>query len=248
VERATLTTADGVRLAAMVQRARQPRVGVVIAHGFSASSAHRGVRELADALVDAHHDVVSYDARGHGSSGGWCTLGAQERFDVAAARRALDPSMPVILVGVSMGAIAVLRHAAAPGPGDLPDPLGVVTLSAPARWQLPRTLRGLVSAGVTSTALGRAFAARNMGVRIARRRPRGDAPVDLIARITAATAIVHAEDDPFLPSSNARMLFAAAPEPRQLDLVAGRWHALDPAAVPVVVRAVRWVDDVTTGA
>jgi pimeloyl-ACP methyl ester carboxylesterase len=239
VERATLTTVDGVRLAAVIRRA-QPSLGcVVVAHGFAASAEERGVVALADALAGAHYDVVTYDSRGHGRSGGRCTLGDLERHDVSAASDAIAGGDPVILVGVSMGAIAVLHHASRPRT-LVPEVGAVVTLSAPAHWRLPRTARGVMSAGVTATAIGRAFAARRLGVRLAPSRSRPDPPVELLRRVTAPVAIVHAIDDPFLPRSNADALFAAAAEPRRLDLVPGRWHALDPAAVPVVVGAVDW--------
>src|SRR5438093_2372828 len=106
----TLTTVDGVRLAAHLHHVARPRGTVVLAHGFTASATHDDVEALARALVQAGYDVVTYDARGHGASTGWCTLGDLERHDVAAAARAARPeSGRVVLVGLSMGAIAVLR-------------------------------------------------------------------------------------------------------------------------------------------
>ena len=109
----TLTTVDGIRLAAHTHCVAAPRGSVVVAHGFTASATHADVEALAGALGAAGYDVVTYDARGHGDSEGQCTLGDLERHDVAAAVQATNPaSGPVVLVGVSMGAIAVLRHAA----------------------------------------------------------------------------------------------------------------------------------------
>src|SRR5439155_23849763 len=150
----TLTTVDGVRLAAHLHHVARPRGTVVLAHGFTASATHDDVEALARALVEAGYDVVTYDARGHGASTGWCTLGDLERHDVAAAARAARPeSGRVVLVGLSMGAIAVLRHASSNERGhDDAAGAGVVTVSAPARWKLPRNARGVLSAGITSTA------------------------------------------------------------------------------------------------
>jgi alpha-beta hydrolase superfamily lysophospholipase len=239
----TLTTADGIHLAARVLRATAPNGSVVLAHGFTASSAHPEVAAIAAALLDAGYDVVTYDARGHGDSTGRCTLGDLERHDVAAARAAVDPgSGPVVLVGISMGAIAVLRHAADPrpvGPGA-PPLAGVVTVSAPARWKLPRTGRGVASAAITSTALGRAFAARRLGVRIAPTRHRPEPPIELVSRVSVPVAVIHGIDDPFLPSSNARALHDAAAAPRRLDLVPGAWHAHGADTPAAVVHAVDW--------
>ena len=237
----TLTTVDGVRLAAHVHRIPEPHGTVVLAHGFTASATHADVEALAETVANAGYDVVTYDARGHGASGGACTLGDRERHDVAAAVEAARPETgPVVLVGVSMGAIAVLHHAATRH-RDVGTPIaGVVTVSAPARWKLPRNARGLLSAGITSTPPGRAFAARRLGVQLAGRRSRPAPPVELVAGLDLPVAVVHGVDDPFLPSSNARLLYDAAPEPRRLDLVPGAWHAHDPAALPVVAAAVDW--------
>jgi pimeloyl-ACP methyl ester carboxylesterase len=237
----TITTVDGIRLAAYVHEATDPRGTVVLAHGFTASATHVDVEALAGALVAAHYDVVSYDARGHGDSTGQCTLGDLERHDVGAAVLASRPDAgPVVLVGLSMGAIAVLRYAATSERDDGRGIAGVVTVSAPARWRLPRNARGVLSAGITSTPPGRAFAARRLGVRLASGRKRPAPPIDLVTALDVPVAFVHGVDDPFLPSSNARTLFDAAKEPRRLDLVPGAWHAHDAAALPAVTAAVNW--------
>jgi alpha-beta hydrolase superfamily lysophospholipase len=238
----SLTTVDGVRLAAHTHRAASPRGSVVLAHGFTASATHADIEALAGALVASGYDVIAYDARGHGESEGQCTLGDLERHDVAAAVEATNPaSGPVVLVGLSMGAIAVLRYAAEQSDAAVRTVAGVVTVSAPARWKLPRNARGVLSAGITSTAPGRAFAARRLGVRLAAGRRRPAPPIELVTRLDVPLAIVHGVGDPFLPSSNARLLYDAASEPRRLDLVPGAWHAHHAAALPVISSAVDWV-------
>jgi len=243
----TLTTVDGIRLAGYLHCVAAPRGSVVVAHGFTASATHADVEALAGALGTAGYDVVTYDARGHGNSEGQCTLGDLERHDVAAAVQATNPaSGPVVLVGLSMGAIAVLRHAAEQSTAGVRPAVGVVTVSAPARWKLPRNARGVLSAGITSTPPGRAFAARRLGVRLASGRRRPAPPIDLVTQLDVPLAIVHGIDDPFLPSSNARALYDAASEPRRLDLVPGAWHAHDDAALPVITAAVDWVTATVT--
>jgi pimeloyl-ACP methyl ester carboxylesterase len=238
----TLTTVDGVQLAAHTRRGDRARATVVVAHGFTASATHADVEALAGAVHERGFDVISYDARGHGRSGGRCTLGDLERHDVAAAVAAARPGAgPVVLVGVSMGAIAVLRHAAdRPAPGGTAI-AGVVTVSSPARWKLPRNARGLLSAGITSTPPGRFFAARRLGVRLATRRPRPAPPIELVRALDVPLALVHALEDPFIPATEARALYDAAPGARRLDLVPGAWHANGPGAVPAVLGALDWI-------
>ena len=109
-------TSDGVELATREWLVEGQAHGVVVlVHGFAASKDDRNVVGLAERLGERNLDVLSYDARGHGESGGTCTLGDLEARDVAAAvALARSRGTPIVLVGASMGGVAVLRHAARP--------------------------------------------------------------------------------------------------------------------------------------
>ena len=88
-----LRTADGEVLAASLV----PGAGstcVVLAHGFSGSSAKPAVRRIAAGLA-RHASVLAYDARGHGRSTG--RVGAGLPGPGA-------PGMPVRPAGVRLGA------------------------------------------------------------------------------------------------------------------------------------------------
>jgi pimeloyl-ACP methyl ester carboxylesterase len=233
-----LRTLDGVVLLARHWPATAPvRGAAVLVHGMSASKDDPDVVTVADRLAALGLDVVGYDARGHGGSGGECTLGDQERHDVAAAVDvALAQSPVVVLVGASMGAIAALRHAA-----DDPRVAGVVTVSSPARWRLPRTLRTVLAAAVTQTAPGRWLAARHLNVRLARGWNRPEPPEALVRRIRVPLAIVHGQDDRFISAAEAPVLARAAAGPCRLVVVPGMGHAFGDAAVPAVADAVEWV-------
>src|SRR5688500_11138538 len=108
-----LLTSDRVSLACRSWRCPDPpRAAVVLVHGFCSGAEDPDVVAVADAMAEAGLDVISYDGRGHGASAGLCTLGDDERHDVAAAvELARLRSSRVVVVGASMGAIAVLRHA-----------------------------------------------------------------------------------------------------------------------------------------
>src|SRR4051812_33709605 len=125
-------TVDGVALSMRGERATGDArdVAVVVAHGFGASKDEPRVDAVARSLRAAGFSTVTYDARGHGESGGASTLGVLERHDVAAAADVARELAPrVVLVGASMGAIAVLGHAA-----GRDDVAGVVTVACPAAW------------------------------------------------------------------------------------------------------------------
>lgn len=238
----TFTTSDGVALAGRRRLTNgTPRAAVVLVHGFTASADNPDVAAVCEALHATDVDVVCYDARGHGRSASHSTLGDLERHDVAAAVEvARERTSRVVLVGASMGAIAVVRYAA-----EDPDLAGVVSVSCPARWRLPRNLLGLLSAGLTRTPIGRALAARHLNVRIAPRWTDPEPPVDLIARITAPLALVHGTHDRFIATADAHELFGQCAGPRRLDVVPGMGHAFGGEAIQPILEAVDWALAVT---
>ena len=217
-----------------------PEAAVVLVHGFSASTEDPKVCRVAEALQADGLDVVAYDARGHGRSEGASTLGDLERHDVAAAVDvARERSERVVLVGASMGAIAVLRYAATI---DDPESLdGVVTVSCPAQWRLPRNARGMLAAALTRTPPGRAVASRLMRVQVAPRWTNPEPPIDLVPRITCPIAVIHGSADRFVAPGDAAELHAVANSPRRIELVPDLGHAFEPESIPAVRDAVAWV-------
>jgi uncharacterized protein len=240
LQRPLFTTTDDVLLTGRSWlRSDTPRATVVLVHGFSSSTDDPHVCALAEALLNDGVDVFCYDARGHGTSEGHSTLGDLERHDVAAAvDAARDRSDCVVLVGASMGAIAALRYASATD-----GVTGVVSVSCPARWRLPRNVRGVFAAGLTRTRVGRAFASRWMRVQIAPRWNNPAPPIELVPNIHAPIAFVHGAADRFVPATDAGDLFALAHEPRRLQIVPAMGHAFEPQSVPAVRDAVEWALD-----
>jgi alpha-beta hydrolase superfamily lysophospholipase len=268
VEDTALLTADGLHLSARWwRRPGRARAAVVLVHGFGASKEDTGIRALAADLHGAGFDVLTYDARGHGTSEGNCTVGGEERLDVAAAAAlAADGGQPVVLVGVSMGAIAVFCHVAsmadearsAPatslatspgspsGVGGTPI-AGVVAVSAPARWRMSPSLVGLAILALTRTKVGRWFMLHRLGVRINTGWVLPDPPLSAISQMGVPVALVHGRRDRLIRAGEARLLFDGAAEPRRLDVVARMGHGIDDAAREAVVAAIDWVMDVPSG-
>src|SRR5580658_10913020 len=86
MEGSRLMTSDGVQLATRVWVCDgQPRAIVILVHGLSSTKDHPHVVGLAERIRARSLDVLSYDARGHGESGGLCTLGDLGRNNDAAA-------------------------------------------------------------------------------------------------------------------------------------------------------------------
>ena len=232
-----LVTVDAVHLHAHRRAASGVRRGAaVIVHGFGGSGDEPHVAALADALQDSGLDVLTYDARGHGASGGEATLGDRERLDVAAAVDAIAvDGLPLVLVGASMGAIAALRYAA-----HADGLAGVVSVSCPAQWRLPRNVQGVLAAGLTRTRVGRAVASRWMGVQVAPRWTNPEPPIGLVPKVQAPVAFVHGAADRFVPASDADELYELAGDPRRLQIVPAMGHAFGPESVPAIRGAVQW--------
>jgi pimeloyl-ACP methyl ester carboxylesterase len=247
VDRVHIRTVDGVRLSVRVKpptrepaRTAHADVAVVVVHGFSASAGDENVDTVMVALCDAGYTAITYDARGHGASSGESTLGVLEQHDVAAAvKLAREYASRVVLVGTSMGGIAVLRHAAE----ETNDIVGVVTVACPAEWKLPRNVRGVLAALLVETGLGRRIAKSRLGVRIAPSIDRGPSPAHVARSIEVPVAVVHGTADPFIAVSAAKTLHANVPGPSQLVVVEGLAHAFEPAerVTPAILDAVAWV-------
>jgi pimeloyl-ACP methyl ester carboxylesterase len=226
-----------LRLAANAWRGADPGLdtAVVVAHGLTITKDHPSVVAVAEALAAAGFAVIAYDGRGHGGSEGRCTLGTDEVLDVAAAVAwAGAAGRPVVAVGSSMGAIAVLRYAATD------DQLaGVVAVSAPARWRI-HSARALLAAGMTRTGLGRRVVERRTGVRLATTWAAAPAPQDVVGRVSCPAAIIHGGRDRFIPPSEAVRLHDRLTGARRLDIVEGMGHGFGAGAADAIVGAVRW--------
>lgn len=233
---ATLRTSDGIDLAG---RAWPWTDGcdttVVVAHGFTGNQQLPDLLDVAAHIWAAGYAVLTFDARGHGRSGGRCTMGQEEPLDIAAAvRAARRRGTRVAVVGASMGALAALRYAA-----EHRDLEALVLVSCPATWRL-RSPQAALAAAMTRTSLGRRAVARLQRVRMSKRWDPGEPPVFTAPGVRCPTAVIHGERDRFIPVSEAHRLAQALRCPTRLDIVAGARHAFQPTLAGPVVEALRW--------
>jgi pimeloyl-ACP methyl ester carboxylesterase len=238
-----LRTADGVVLHAVHRPHPARDVCVVLAHGFTNTSGKPQVRGIADRLSE-YLGVLVYDARGHGRSGGWSTLGDLEPLDVdamvAGARRL--GYRRVVTMGWSMGGSNVLRHAALRGKslgghevGHPPD--AVVSVSAVSRWYYRDTPAMRRVHFVIERRVGRALARWVMKTRIrpAPWDPVPLSPLESVPRIAPIPLLlVHGDADHYFPVEHPRALLAASDGHAELWLEPGMGHA-EAAATPELV-------------
>lgn len=210
---ARFETADGVPLVGSYLPGPGPvQPAVLLVHGFAASRRKPAYARLAVAL-GAQAPVLTIDLRGHGDSGGVCTLGDAEHLDVEAALTWLRGfgHDRVLAVGVSMGATAVL-HAVSEGA----ELAGMATVSAPGWFRDPPDTAPLqrLHDVWTSPARRRALQAA-LGVCLAG----PDAwsspphPVEMLAGASIPYLAVHGHDDAYFPATDGAALVAAAAGP-----------------------------------
>lgn len=222
---------DGVRIAGTRLAASGTDVAAafVLVHGLFAHRRLPSLLELAESLT-RFGPVWTIDLRGHGTSGGVCTLGDDEALDVGAvtARVRQETPLPVVTIGLSMGAAAVVRAAALV---ERPD--AVVAISGPAEW------RGQRGFGAWKTSLtwrvpgGPRAMQRLTGFRLAGTEPSGPSPAAVVGLLAPIPVlVVHGTHDPFFPPIEAVDLYQRAGEPKDLWIIPGGGHAESLFSVP----------------
>ncbi len=204
------------------------RIGVVLAHGFSMSIGQDGWNAFAEYLAGLGYGVLTFDFRGFcdrdGCSEGPMQLGENWR-DVAAAVEYLRSrgSERIFIVAASMGGLAAFRAA---DEGEL-DLAGIVSLATP---QYPSIYYEGEAAenDVTPERLQR-IAAPKLFIAGSR-----DVQGPFTAPLNPGVQAVRFADD-------ARAMFEASPEPRQLEIVDSGKHSseLVISASPDVVEHTR---------
>jgi uncharacterized protein len=204
---------EGVSLKGWKCRATGSRRGTMVyLHGVADNrTSGAGV---VDRFGPRGFDVVAYDSRAHGDSGGdLCTYGFYEKQDLHRVLDAVQPG-PIVLIGTSLGAAVALQEAA----GD-PRVTAVVTAEIFSDLRTVATERAPFF--FTSRVISRAF-------RLAEQQ--GAFQVDAVSPMTAARAItqpvllIHGDADVDTPPDHSRRVLDALAGPKRLILVPGAGH------------------------
>ena len=230
-ESVTLAGAD-VMLAGSKAAARTSRLGTLVyLHGVADN------RGSATAVVERFtgrgFDVVAYDSRAHGDSGGdSCTYGFYEKRDLSRVIDRLD-SGPVVVVGTSLGAAVALQAAAE-------DARIVAVVAAESFSDLRTVASERAPWFFGDRVISRALV---LAEQLARFHVDDVSPVAAAARIKAPVFLIHGLDDVETPPDHSRRIFAALGAGRRLRLVEGAGHnqSLTPA---VWLEIENWIDAV----
>jgi len=160
------------------------------------------------------YDVVAYDSRAHGTSGGRAmTYGFYEKVDL---QRVLDvlPAGPVVVVGSSLGAAVALQAAAE-------DSRISAVIAAEPFSDLQTVVRERAPFFFTAGAVGEAL-------RLAEKRGKflvaAVSPLAAAGRITVPVLLIHGAADTDTPPAHSERLYHHLAGPKQLILVPGAGH------------------------
>lgn len=137
--RVTATAVDGTQLVGHWYSCENPKRVLIAMHGWRSSWA-RDFGVAADFWHDSGCGILYAEQRGQGSSGGaYLSFGMMERYDCLTWANAVFrdfPHLPVYLVGISMGATAVLLAAEQPLPPNVRGVIADCGFSSPeAIWR-----------------------------------------------------------------------------------------------------------------
>jgi fermentation-respiration switch protein FrsA (DUF1100 family) len=215
----TLTTADGLEIAAWYVPGRQPKA-IVLVHGINANRAY--LLPQARMLSQVGYHLLLLDLRGHGhSEGDLNTYGYNEALDVRAAvdyLAALNEVERVGAIGHSLGAAAVVRAAATDVrlealviqssysslPQAIADSIGDLTILP--EWPFAPMIVTLSEA--------------RTGLRIGQ----VDSSRDLATMSPRPVLIIHSDADNLFPLYHAQQMYEAARGPKDIWIVHGLPH------------------------
>lgn len=213
-----VTAEDGTSIPFDLYCDTPPRTTLlIVCPGFWQSKQSPIMQRMAWALAE-RADVVCIDFRGHGASRAWYTFSAKEHLDLEAVLSwAKARYAHLALIGCSLGGAIALNAAARVG-----GVRAIITLGTPAafeavefRWWHPEAIRsGLRSLGPGT------------GTRPAWPWMRKLRPVDSVAALAGTPLFfIHGTDDPIVSSRHSERLYAAAKDPKRLELIEGGGHA-----------------------
>src|SRR5512144_1562260 len=224
-EDVVFTSEDGVRLSGWLVKPPlpyPPSPAIIICHGVGANKSD--FTEFAIALSRRGYEVLLFDFRAHGGSGGSRTsLGYREQKDVLAAlgdlktRQEIDPPRIGIYGSSRGGSTAILAAAKARGFRAVVADSAFTSLKDMARTAITGVYHLPVFPFLPLTVLGYELYFQTSIDAVS--------PVTAIAGISPAPVLIIAgEGDELIPVDNGRRVYAAAKEPKELWIVPGAGH------------------------
>lgn len=215
----TLQGQDSISLTGILIARPRPRRVFILCHGYQ-SSKERWVEFIEQMPRDT---FLLIDFHAHGESGGnRISLGWFESLDVATAVDWLRDQpefahVPIIGMGVSMGAAALLFAAA-----DHVALNAIICISPYAC--LDDTMRRIYKKKTGFPNFPFFYIERTLFRLVTGVHLREITPLEIVDSISIPTFFIHAADDPVTASQDSRQLFAATHAPKELWIIPGNEH------------------------
>lgn len=222
-QEATITTPDGLALYGWFSPSPDDAPVVIVFNGNAGNRSYRA--PLGSGLASEGFGVLLLDYRGYGDNPGHPTaegLALDARAAVDWVRRQA-PEHELVYFGESLGAAVAIELALAEPPAALVLRSPFTSLAAMADLHFPLPVRWLLRDQYPS--------------------------IDRIGGIGTATLVIAGTDDSIVPIEQSRAIFEAAPDPKDLVMVAGADHndfALT-AGPEVIERTARFIDEFGSG-
>jgi pimeloyl-ACP methyl ester carboxylesterase len=214
------TTQDQVKLAGLLVVRPTATKNVIICHGYRMSKE----RMHRFALMLPHDNLLFFDYRAHGESGGRSsTIGYQEKFDVLAAldfvaAHEKTAHLPTVGIGVSMGAVTLLAAAAES------QVCKAVVLDAPFA-RLDEQAKHMVTRRYNLPRLPFAYLVRSFFESFHRFKLREVDSVQCAQRLKIPTFMIHSQADQTVPFCDGQKIFEKLSGPKDMWVVSGSGHA-----------------------
>jgi alpha-beta hydrolase superfamily lysophospholipase len=200
--------------------AKEPKATIIYLHGVGDNKISGLL--LAKVFHKNNFNVMLYDSRAHGESGGkYCTYGYYEKHDVQIAiYEALKkfPKCKIGVFGTSMGAAVALQAASIePRISAVVAEASFATLRQITVDYQKRLLR-LPWHFLRNIAMKRSEI-------IAHFKHREVSPIDAVKNIHVPILFIHGKDDTFIKYQYSEELYAAANEPKELCLIEKAHHS-----------------------
>ena len=206
---------------------------IVVLHGVADNRG--GAAGIIDRYLPRGFDLVAYDSRAHGESGGdACTYGFFEKDDL---KRIIDTigDGPVVLLGTSLGAAVALQEAA-------DDPRVIAAVAAESFSDLRTVAQERAPIVFTPWSVTRAF---ELAEQQGRFHVDDVSPVRAASRLSIPVLLIHGAEDVDTPPDHSRRIYAALKGPKRLILVpgSGHNHSLQASVWPEIDA---WIDRFTS--
>ncbi len=211
--------------------APDPHATIVLLHGIADNRA--SWRGAIPRFTQQHFDVVVFDGRAHGESGGdWCTYGFHEKEDL---RRVLDglSLRPIVLLGTSLGAAIALQAAAN-------DARVAAVVAAETFSDLRTVAVERAPFFLTPGMIRRAF---GIAEHLAAFSVDDVSPLSEAAKVTVPVLLIHGAADSETRPEHSRRVYDALAGPKRLAIVPGAGHNQSLGGPGVWDTIDRWIAD-----